>query len=101
MKSCSCQDCCWNHIACKHIYLFKRARRKVLLFSDRVNLSALEMYTSIVPQTLENNLNENVQLTTNLNSIDVVNNLQTIINASIDDYKNDPHQLTNNHIEAL
>jgi hypothetical protein len=101
MKSCSCQDFCWNHIACKHMNVLKRAKRNILLFTDTINLPALEMHTSIVPETLENNPNENMQTTTNLNGIEVFNNLRTIINASKDDCKNNPHHLTYNQIEAL
>jgi hypothetical protein len=78
-----------------------KGQKNSLLFTDTINLPAHEIHTSIVPETLENNPNEHEQMAINLDGIEVVNNLQTIINVSIDDYKNDPDQFTNNQIEAL
>jgi hypothetical protein len=74
-----------------------KAKINILLYTNNTVYLPAHIYST----RLENNTKENVQITTNLDGIEVVNNLQTIINASTDDYRNGPHQLTNNRIEAL
>lgn len=59
------------------------------------------MSTITLQEVLQSNPVEHVQMHSVFNGLDVVSNLQTILNASIDSYKLNLHQLTNNQLQSL
>ena len=98
MKSCNCPDFTMQNIPCKHMYLLKRFKRNIILFTTTQH--ALDFSTTTIPPEVLQTTTEDLHVQNGI-GVDIVTGLQASINASIDGYMLSPHQLTDTQIQSL